>query len=66
MYKVLFKNYYDVVKLLLRDKVVIELFQLILSQASLSKCVCFLAKLQAGACNFTRNEFFIGDFEVFS
>ena len=58
--------YYGVVKLLFRNKVVVEQSKLILSKASTCKLVYFLENVCAGACKFTKNQLFEGNFEDLS
>ena len=43
--------------MLLRDEVVVKSSQLILSQSRTCKWGAFLANLQAGTCNLTKNDF---------
>ena len=59
--------YYGVVKLLFRNKVVVEQSKLILSKASTCKLVYFIfIYFCAGACKFTKNQLFEGNFEDLS
>ena len=57
IHKIVFKIYSSIPKLLLRDEIVVQSSQLILTQLSTCKWVHFWINLQAGASNFTTNVF---------